>query len=125
MSPAARSVKVFGVYIAIVGVTLMLAPNVLLGLFGMPSTTEPWIRVLGVVLIALGTYYLLAAREEWVAFLRMTVWLRYFAAASLIGLVVLQMAPAALALFGVVDGASAVWTHLALRGARQVAVEGA
>ncbi|HMN10653.1 MAG TPA: hypothetical protein PKC83_17885 [Gemmatimonadaceae bacterium] len=125
MSAAARSVRVFGAYISIVGITLMLAPNVLLGLFGMPSTTEPWIRVLGVVLIALGAYYLLAAREEWVAFLRMTVWLRYFAAASLIGLAVLQMAPAALALFGVVDGASALWTHLALRGARQVAMEGA
>lgn len=123
MSPAARSVKVFGVYIFIVGVTLMLAPNVLLGLFGMPFTTEPWIRVLGVVLIALGAYYVLAAREEWPVFFRMTVWLRYFAAASLITLAVLQMAPAALALFGIVDGASALWTQVALRGATQVAAD--
>lgn len=116
MSPAARSVKVFGVYIAIVGVTLLLAPNTLLGLFAMPTTSEPWIRVLGVVLVALGVYYVLAAREEWTVFLQATVWLRYFAAASLIGLVVLQMAPTSLALFGIVDGASALWTQLALRG---------
>jgi len=50
MSKAAFTVKAFGVYLVLLGIALVLVPNLLLGLFGIPSTSEVWIRV--VVLLA-------------------------------------------------------------------------
>jgi len=47
MSKAAFTVKAFGVCLAVLGLTLVVASNVLLGLFGIPATSEVWIRVVG------------------------------------------------------------------------------
>ena len=51
---------------------LITTPNTVLGLLGMASATEPWIRVLGVVVGVLGAYYIVAARAELTAFFRAT-----------------------------------------------------
>ena len=45
MSPAARSVFVFSSYLWVLGGVLLLVPNVLLSLFGIPETNEVWVRV--------------------------------------------------------------------------------
>ncbi len=49
MSKAAFTVKVFGVYLFVLGLILLVSPNTLLSIFGIPETTEVWIRVLGVI----------------------------------------------------------------------------
>ena len=51
MSKSARSVFVFGIYLALLGSVLVVAPNVLLSLFGVALTDEVWIRVVGVLVI--------------------------------------------------------------------------
>ena len=115
MNRAALSILVFGVYIVVVGVMLSGVPNLLLGPLGFPEAREPWIRVLGVVAIVLGCYYVQAARQDVTSFFRWTIWGR---AAILVGFSLLvlagQVAPT-LILFGAIDGAGAVWTALALR----------
>jgi hypothetical protein len=45
MSKSSLSVFVFGLYLAVLGIVLVVAPNFLLGMFFMPSSTEVWIRV--------------------------------------------------------------------------------
>lgn len=120
MSRAAKSLFVFGIYLCGLGLTLLLVPNLLLRVFGVPPTNEVWIRINGMVVLCLSFYYVLAARAELTAFIRWTVWARaaviiYFAA-----FVLLIQAPKALLLFGLIDLLSAAWTWLALRadGAR-------
>ena len=39
-----------------VGLVLLVTPNVLLGLFSVPATTDVWIRVVGRLLLYLGFY---------------------------------------------------------------------
>jgi len=47
MSKAAQSVFIFAVYLFLLGVTLVVVPNLLLGLNGRPSTTStPFIATL-------------------------------------------------------------------------------
>jgi hypothetical protein len=89
MSPAARTVQLFGIYILSVGFILIVIPNVLLGVFGIPATDEPWIRILGLVLLALAGYYLVAARSEVTAFFQASVAGRLFVGAGLIVMVAL------------------------------------
>jgi len=76
MSKSAKSVFVFGLNLELLGMTLLLVPNVLLGVFHMPSTTEVWIRVVGMLILFLGIYYILAARSEMRDFFQWTVYLR-------------------------------------------------
>lgn len=115
MSDPAKSVFIFGCYLFLLGIALLVFPNLTLAPFGFPPTFEVWIRVVGMLVLFLSVYYLVAARAEirlvllWSARLRATVIL-FFGAFVLAGL-----APPALLLFGAVDLAGAFWTWSALR----------
>ena len=115
MSRAARSMMVFGVYFIATGAVLVFTPNILLQLLRVPPTTEPWIRVLGVVAGVLGAYYITAARQELIGFFRATVWGRRIFVVGLLLLVLLSWAPPILLGFGLFDAAGALWTRAALR----------
>jgi hypothetical protein len=69
LSGPARTVFVFGVYLLLLGALLIVAPNSLLGLLRVAPTAEVWIRVLGMVVLLLGAYYVLAALAELRAFI--------------------------------------------------------
>ena len=118
MSKSARSVFVFGLYLVVLGIILLVAPNFLFGIFAVPSTNEVWIRVVGMLVLFLGVYYTQAARKEMTDFFRWTVYLRstviiFFAVFVLSGLV-----SSPLILFGFIDLLGAIWTGLALRSLR-------
>ena len=115
MTRAGRSIVYFGVYIFLTGLVLLLAPNVLLSIFGMGSTTEVWIRVLGCVVTALGAYYIVMGRAEATPFFKATVWGRTWIFVSFAALVAIGMAKPPLALFGLVDLLGALWTWRALK----------
>ena len=117
MTSAARSIVYFGIYILLTGLVLLVAPNVLLSMFGLGSTTEVWIRVLGCVVTALGAYYVVMGRAEASSFFKATVWGRAWIFVSFLGLVVVGMAKPPLVLFGAVDLLGAIWTWRALKAA--------
>ena|SRR5215212_7668052 len=114
-SAASLSVLVFGSYLVGLGLTLLVVPNVLLGIFGIPGTDEVWVRILGVVLAVIGYYQIQGGRTgaEW--FMRASVLGRAAIGVTLFGLVVVGVAPPVIALFGAVDLAGAMWTAYALR----------
>ncbi len=115
MSRATTSIRVFSVYLVILGATLIVAPDLVLRPFGIPPSPEAWIRVVGVLAVVLGLYYFVAARFELVPFYRATVLGRIFVFLSFAALALFGFAPPSLALFGAVDLAGAGWTAAALR----------
>lgn len=117
MTHAARSIVYFGGYIFLTGLVLLVAPNVLLSMFGLGSTSEVWIRVLGCVVTALGAYYVVMGRAGVTAFFRATIWGRAWIFLSFLALVVIGMAKPPLVLFGAVDLLGAIWTWRALNTA--------
>ena len=118
MSRAARSILVFGIYLAILGAGLFVSPDAMLALFRQPPTQEPWLRVLGLVTLVLGFYYVTAARAEATSFFRATLWGRGLGAIVFAGLVSAKAAPAFILLMAALDGAGALWTWRALAGGR-------
>jgi hypothetical protein len=115
MSQAAKSLFVFGIYLCGLGLILLLVPNLILQLFGIPPTNEVWIRINGMFVLCLSFYYIQAAQNELTRFIRWTIWARvavifYFAA-----FVIFVSAPKALLLFGLIDLLSASWTWFALK----------
>ena len=121
MTRAGRTIFVFGIYLIATGLLFFVTPNTLLGLLRVAPTTEPWIRVLGVVAGVLGAYYVTAARAELIAFFRATLWGRAGVLLAFLLLVVLHLAPPILIAFGLIDAAGALWTITALRPARGAA----
>ena len=97
---------------------LVAAPNVLLGPLGFAAATEPWVRVLGIVVAVLGAYYVVAARAELTVFFRASVWIRFAVLVAFAGLAAIGWAPPMLILFGIVDTIAAAWTWSALRSAQ-------
>ncbi|HEX5683282.1 MAG TPA: hypothetical protein VFY73_04530 [Ideonella sp.] len=118
MSKPAFTLKAFGIYLMVLGVSLAVAPNLMLSLFGMPPTTEVWLRVLGVVVFNIGVYYIYAAKCEARAFFQASVYTRCLVMAAFIAFAALGLAPPMLVLFGAADLLGAVWTQLALRAER-------
>ena len=118
MKKASLSILVFGIYMVVVGVALLVVPNVLLSLFAHPTTTEIWIRILGFVVVVLGYYYIVAARFELTPFFKAAVFGRPAVIVCFAGLVLLGMAQPVLILFGAIDLLGAIWTGLALRSLR-------
>ena len=112
MSAAALSILVFGIYLLVIGTGFILIPNTILPLFKFPKTNEPWIRVLGIVVVVLGFYYITAAQNELSSFFWATVVGRFGVLILFTSLVIFKKAKPMLILFGVVDAAGAVWTLL-------------
>ena len=115
MTNSARSVLVFAIYLVVLGLVLMIAPNFLLGLFSLPGVTDIWIRVVGMLVLLLGFYYSQAARQEMTEFFQWTVYARSSVILFFTAFVLLGLASPPLILFGAVDLLGAIWTGLALR----------
>ena len=115
MSRSALSVFVFGLYLVVVGLALILFPNPLFAVLRLPPSHEIWPRVVGVLALVLAHYYVQAARHEVVAFFRWTVSARIMVFVVFTVFVLLGLAPLPLALLGAGDLAAALWTAWALR----------
>ena len=115
LSRAALSILVFGIYLAALGLVFLLAPNALLALAGIPATQEVWAHLVGMLLLVLATYYLLAATSETRPFFRWTLYTRFSAILVLIGFVAAELIGPIVYVFWLGDLAGAVWTWLALR----------
>jgi len=116
MSRAALSAFVWGAYLIIAGLGLLLVPNFVLPLLGFATTAEGWVRVLGLLASILGMYYVFSARWNMVPFFQLTVAGRLAFMAGCIGLVISGLMSPSLLIFGGLDAIGAIWTWLSLRG---------
>jgi hypothetical protein len=115
VNKVATSIRVFGIYLMLLGAAVLAVPNLVLAPFGIPPTSEVWLRVVGVLVLALGYYYVQAARHDLVPFYRATVPARAFVFLSFVAFVLFGLVKPALILFGTIDLAGAAWTFVGLR----------
>lgn len=115
MNSVAISLLVFGIYFIVNGLGFAFAPNLFLGLLGQPEATEPYIRIAGALLLAIGYYYIQVARTDLRTFYMWTVQARAGVILLFILFTLLQWAPPILYLFALIELVGAVWTFLAFR----------
>jgi len=120
MSKSALSLFVFSIYLFVLGIILIVIPNVLLKLFALPETNEVWIRVVGMLVFILGFYYFLASKSEIKKFFQWTVYGRTAVLVFFVVFVLLDFAPPILILFGFIDAVAALWTQLSLRSEKRI-----
>jgi hypothetical protein len=115
MNKSALSIMVWGLYEIGVGLGFLLIPNVVLPIFGFPTTTEVWIRVLALVVLALAVYHIYCAQNNVIPFFQITIPGRIGFAISLVILFLMGLSGAGLILFAVIEILGAAWTWSTLR----------
>ncbi len=122
MTNSAKSVFFFGVYLAIAGATLVLIPDLVLQMLGLPAPTEGWIRVVGVLTMVIASFCMQAGRANLTPFFQWTVYSRCFVFLCFLGLVLFRLVPPIVLVFGIVDLAGASWTAWTLRASQRQVV---
>ena len=115
MSRAAMSLFVFGIYVAIVGVALIVVPSFFMSVLRLPPATVGWARIVGLLTVIIGAYDIVGSRAGCMPYIRASIPVRFFFAGSTLILVLTGQMPATIALLGATDIAGAIWTMLALR----------
>ena len=107
-------------YVLISGIQLLFIPNFLLKTFGLEPTSEIWIRVLGMLVLALSFYYYAMYKNGGKEIIRATVQGRLFFCAGLMMFVIFGMAKPVLIVFAAVETGLALWTLSEIRqGAKE------
>ena len=117
MSKAAVTLFAFAIYLALTGIAFLVAPTFTLGMLGFAEATEPWVRVIGMLLLFLAFYYGMAARSEITIFFKWTVYVRSSVIVFFGIIVLVGLGQPMLLAFAVIDLAAAIWTAMALRSA--------
>ena len=100
-------------YMAGMGLAFLFAPNILLPLLGLEPTSEIWIRILGMLVLALTFYYWTALNQNQISFARVSVWgrLAFCAGLAILGVMFGQYIFIG---FAVLEAGLALWTHRTL-----------
>lgn len=114
-SRVAQSVLVFGTYMIAQGATLMFAPNLLLGILGLPPETSVWPRAVGWALIALGYYYVRNALAGNRNFFGWTVQVRSAQFLVFIAFVIFGLASPVFLVTSGLEFLAGIWTWIELR----------
>ncbi len=115
-----KTVLVFGVYLSLVGLTLLLIPNVFLTVIGVENTFEVWIRLSGLLLMALSVYYIVAAMQNIIPIFKVTAYIRCTIPLFFGAFVLAHLMDPIMLLFAAIDCAGGVWTFIALRRSKQL-----
>jgi hypothetical protein len=105
---------VWGGYLSGLSLILMLAPNTLLGIAGLPPVTDVWIRVLGMVTVFLAYFSFMSSSTGDIGYMRWATTARFTAVLFLATFVLAGWAGWRLISLGVVDFAGALYTRWAL-----------
>lgn len=114
MKKTLKTIKVFGIYSMIMGIVLLVFPDVVLPIVGIAKPVDAWTRMLGFVLICSSYYYIRSAFAGNIEFAKWTIHTRFAAPIVVIILIVSGFAPKTFLPFGIIDGLGGLWTFIVL-----------
>lgn len=114
MNAATLSVFVWGIYVILSGLLLISIPKRTLSLFGHDAPKDHWIRVVGILALSLGYFYLVAAQNELVSLYWASIYARVAGFLGFTALVIFKKAKSQIIFFGILDIIGALWTLLTL-----------
>jgi len=115
MSKSAKSVLIYGIYLAINGLMLLLIPNVLTSSLGIEPTNEVWIRLSGILLMAIAVYYIIGAKYEIIVILKATAFIRVSIILFFTAFVLLDLVSPNIIIISLIDFLGGFWTFVMLK----------
>ena len=119
MSPAARTVFAFGLYLAGGGLLLLFVPAEVCLVLNLRTPGDTvWMRLCGMFFLDLAYYCIRAAQNENMMFIRWSTYTRPWTLAFLAAFVALGLVKPIILTFGLIDVLATLWTVRALRRQR-------
>ncbi|MBK8700708.1 MAG: hypothetical protein IPN29_14695 [Saprospiraceae bacterium] len=115
MSKSAKTLFYFGIYVLLTGLSILLVPQTFVTTLGLPDIPTGWARVIGLLVVVIGSYDLVIAKENATVLIRFSVFTRLFFALGVFFLVASQQMNTATLPLGVIDAVTAAWTWFTLR----------
>jgi hypothetical protein len=115
MNRASKSVMVFGLYSLLMGIILLFFPSMVLPIFNLPVLGEPWLNLLGFVLMCSSYYYIRSGLSGNMQFALYTTHTRLAAPLVVAYLIATGKADWHFLSFGIVDGLGGLWTWIELK----------
>ncbi|MDR9366748.1 MAG: hypothetical protein RI575_15535 [Balneolaceae bacterium] len=115
MSRSAISVLVYGIFLAFNGIMLLFVPNALLTPLGIEPTFEVWVRLSGILLMAISVYYFLAARYEIIVIMKATAFIRFTIIFFFSAFALLDFVSPNIIIISVIDLLGGIWTYVMLK----------
>ena len=115
MHKANKSIFIFGIYSLLMGIVLLFIPHLILPVFNLPVTGEPWLNLLGFVLMCSSYYYIRSAFSGNIKFAVYTTHTRFSAPIIVAYLILSNKADWHFLSFGLVDGLGGLWTLYELK----------
>lgn len=109
------SVLIWGLYLLLLGTALVLVPARLFTLFQLPYGSGFGERMLGVLTLVLGLYYVLAAVQHNTALYRWKLYGHALGVALMSAMILVNAAPPSLLSTAAMDVLAGAWTWRALR----------
>ena len=120
MSRINKSVFVFGLYALGMGFVLLFIPHLILPLVGILFSNEPWLFLLGFVLMCSSYYYLRSAWKGEDDFALYTIHTRFASPVLVAFLISTGKADWHFLSFGIVDGLGGLWTWIEFKRNKSV-----
>lgn len=109
------TIRVFGGYLLLLGVTGMLIPDALLRVLGMPASHDAWPRIASMLVLNYGLLYVWIVKTRALVILRYTVYARMLVLVYLGAFVAAGLVQPIILIFGVADAGGGLWTLWTLR----------
>lgn len=114
MNRVSKSILIFGIYSLIMGIVLLFIPEYILPAFNLPVSGEPWLYLLGFVLLCSSYYYIRSALSGNTQFAVYTTHTRFAAPLAVAYLILSGKADWHFLSFGMIDGLGGLWTFYEL-----------
>ncbi len=115
MNKSAKSLYYFGFYVLLTGIIICIIPDKFISLLQLPEIPTTWARVIGLLVIIIGSYDILNGLNNVKPLIKASIYLRTL---FFIGILILyisgQMTKEILPL-GIIDLLGAIWTALSLK----------
>ncbi len=109
MTTTYKSLYAFGVYAVITGLTFIVYPNIF-QVMGLPEIIDGWARLIGLLAMVVGCYYLVNAGSGYRPFAVATIFVRLGFAIGVLLLFLSNEMPIEILPFGIIDIIGAIWT---------------
>lgn len=115
MNRVSKSILIFGIYSLLMGIVLLFIPHYILPVFNLPVSGEPWLNLLGFVLMCSSYYYIRSAFSGNPQFAVYTTHTRFAAPIIVAYLMLSGKADWHFLSFGIIDGLGGLWTLYELK----------
>lgn len=114
MNRTGKTLFVFGLYAILTGAVFIAYPPII-KILHLPTISSGWLRLIGLLVIALGSYYVVAGKTNDFVFARASVIIRFGFFIGVVILVITGEMPGSLLTFGILDAMGALWTRSTLK----------